>query len=82
MSEKKEFDDTWPLSTKHGNGLLQREVWVNKRGLVVRHNLAYVNYMIFSGDHGRVVGYDNAHGYHRQHYMWVVEPVEFVSSRT
>lgn len=79
MSEKKVFDDTWPLSTKHGNGLLRREVWVNERGLVVRYNLAYVNRTIFSGDHGRVVGYDNAHGYHHRHYMGVVEPVEFVS---
>jgi hypothetical protein len=52
---------------------------VNERGLVVRYNLAYVNRTIFSGDHGRVVGYDNAHGYHHRHYMGVVEPVEFVS---
>lgn len=79
MPETKVFDDTWPLSTKQGNGLLRREVWVDERGLVVRYNLAYVNHTIFSGGHGRVVGYDNAHGYHHRHYMGAVEPVEFVS---
>lgn len=79
MSDTKIFDDTWPLATKYGNGLLRRELWVDEHGLVVRYNLAYVNHTIFSGDHGRVVGYDNAHGYHHRHYMGVVEPVEFVS---
>ena len=79
MPETKVFDDTWPLSTKHGNGLLRREVWVDEHGQVVRYNLAYVNHTVFSGDHGRAVGYDNAHGYHHRHYMGVVEPVEFIS---
>lgn len=79
MPEKKVFDDTWPLSTKYGNGLLRREVWVDEDGRVVRYNLAYINHAIFSGDHGRVVGYDNAHGTHHRHYMGVVEPVKFVS---
>lgn len=75
----KMFDDAWPLSTKQGNGLLRREVWVDELGRVIRYNLAYVNHAIFSGDHGRVVGYDNAHGYHHRHYMGEVSPVEFVS---
>lgn len=79
MPETKIFDDTWSLSTKHGNGLLRRDVWVNEQECVVRYNLAYVNHAIFSGDHGRVVGYDNAHGYPHRHYLGVVEPVEFVS---
>ncbi|MDD5329414.1 MAG: DUF6516 family protein [Sulfuricella sp.] len=76
---EKIFDDTWPLSTKYGNGLLRREIWVDKHGQVVRYNLAYINHAIFSGDHGRVVGYDNAHGSHHRHYMGVVEPIEFAS---
>lgn len=59
---------------KYGNGLLRREVWVNEQGQVSRYNLAYINHLIFSGDHGRVVGYDNAHGYHHRHYMGVMEP--------
>jgi hypothetical protein len=30
-------------------------------------------------DNGRVVGYDNAHGYHHRHLMGHVAPIEFVS---
>jgi hypothetical protein len=28
-------------------------------------------------DSGRILGYDNAHGYHHRHYLGKVEPVEF-----
>jgi hypothetical protein len=34
---------------------------------------------IYDGDNGRVLGYDNAHGYHHRHYMGRVEPFEFES---
>ena len=34
---------------------------------------------IHSGDNGRVVGYDNAHGYHHRHYFGGVTPVAFVN---
>ncbi|NOT99508.1 MAG: transcriptional regulator [Sideroxydans sp.] len=79
MPEIKISDDSWSLSSKNGNGILRREVWVNAKGKVVRYNLAYMNHKIFQGDNGRVVGYDNAHGYHHRHLMGVVEPVEFKS---
>jgi len=46
---------------------------------VVRYNLAYINHAIQSDDNGRVVGYDNAHGYHHRHCLGTVEPVDFVS---
>ena len=36
---------------------------------VVSYALAYINPLIFSGDNGRVLGYDNSHGYSHQHYM-------------
>ncbi len=58
---------------------MRREIWVNELGRVVRYNLAYINHTIFQGDNGRVVGYDNAHGFHHRHFMGVVEPVEFES---
>lgn len=31
------------------------------------------------GDNGRVLGFDNAHGYHHRHYLGVVDAAEFVS---
>lgn len=80
MSEIKIYDDFHTISSKRGNGQLRREVWVDiKTGRVTRYNLAYINHSIFSGDNGRVVGYDNAHGYHHRHYFGNVEPVDFVS---
>ena len=36
---------------------------------VVSYALAYINPLIFSGDNGRVLGYDNSHGYSHRHYM-------------
>lgn len=79
MAEIKVSDDSWSLSSKNGNGILRREVWVDEQGRVVRYNLAYINHTIFQGDNGRVVGYDNAHGFHHRHFMGAIEPVEFNS---
>lgn len=47
--------------------------------VVTRYNIAYINHIVFSGDNGRVLGYDNAHGYHHRHWMGSVEPFEFKS---
>ena len=79
MSDKKVVDDSFTLSKKQGNGILRREVWVNKQGEVVRYNLAYINHEISQADNGRVVGYDNAHDFHHRHFMGKVSTVEFES---
>ena len=79
MSERKIIDETFSISRKRGNGLLRREVWVDRQGRVVRYNLAYINHALHSGDNGRVVGYDNAHGVHHRHIMGKVEDVTFKS---
>lgn len=79
MPEIKVSDDSWSLPSKNGNGILRREVWEDAQGRVVRYNLAYINHNVFQGDNGRVLGYDNAHGFHHRHYMGVVEAVEFKS---
>lgn len=79
MAERKTVDETFTIAHKRGNGLLRREVWVDGHGRVVRYNLAYINHAIYAGDNGRVIGYDNAHGYHHRHFMGTVEPMEFVS---
>jgi hypothetical protein len=77
MPERKIVDETFTISRKRGNGILRREVWVDGSGHVVRYNLAYINHDVHGGDNGRVVGYDNAHGFHHRHYMGVMESVDF-----
>jgi hypothetical protein len=79
MADRKIIDDRHALSKRKGGGSLRREVWVDEDGKVSRYNLAYINHEMYQGDNGRVVGYDNAHGYHHRHYFGTVEPVMFVS---
>lgn len=78
LLEKERFE----LKPKSGGGLLSYEVWGYKdrgRAVVTRYNLAYINAAIYSGDNGRVLGFDNAHGYHHRHFMGKVEAVDFES---
>lgn len=79
MADSKIHDDSHTIAAKRGNGRLRREVWVDGQGKVTRYNLAYINHDLYAGDNGRVVGYDNAHGYHHRHYLGAVEPIDFVS---
>ncbi len=60
-----------------GIGKLREEVWVDFQGKVVRYNLAFINHLLYSGDNGRVLGYDCAHGYHHRHFMGCVEKIQF-----
>lgn len=59
--------------------MLRREVWVDHHGVVTRYNLAYINHSLFGDDNGRVLGYDNQHGYHHRHFRGETEACEFVS---
>lgn len=79
MADRKLINESHIISTKKGNGILRREVWINDKGEVTRYNLAYINRRLFSGDNGRVIGFDNAHGYHHHHYYGKVEAVFFTS---
>jgi len=85
MSQNKEIlleQERFELKPKSGGGILSYEVWGYQdqgRTVVTRYNLAYINHVIFAGDNGRVLGFDNAHGYHHRHFMGQVEPVEFLS---
>lgn len=76
---RKIADDVHVLPRKRGGGILRREVWVDEQGRVVRYNLAYINRELHQGDNGRVLGYDNRHGYHHRHYFGEVNAVEFES---
>ena len=70
------------LKQKSGGGVLRYEVWgyvENRKTIVTRYNMAYINHAVCSKDNGRVLGYDNAHGYHHRHFMGVVEACDHVS---
>ena len=74
--------ERFELKPKSGGGLVCYEVlgYVEKsKTVVTRYNLAYINHAIYQGDNGRVLGFDNAHGYHHRHYMGEIEVIKFVS---
>jgi hypothetical protein len=74
--------ERFELKPQSGGGLLSYEVrgYVEKgKTVITRYNLAYINHSLHQGDNGRVLGYDNAHGYHHRHYFGTVEPVSFIS---
>jgi hypothetical protein len=58
---------------------LRREIWIDDKGRITRYNLAYINHSLHAGDNGRVVGYDNQHGYHHRHWFGKVEAIEFLN---
>lgn len=66
------------LKGKRKGALLKEQIWFED-GAVVAYSLAYVNPSLCSRDHGRVLGYDNSHGYHHRHFMGKVEAIEFTT---
>lgn len=72
-------DDTVKLPERQGNGVLKYSVSLDFKGSIARYSFAYINFHICSKDNGRVLGYDNCHGYHHKHYMGKEELVDFIS---
>jgi hypothetical protein len=66
------------LKGKREGALIKEEVWYED-GQVAAYNLVYINLRICPVDHGRVLGFDNSHGYHHRHFMGNTEPVELNS---
>jgi len=86
MSKKKKksnftklIDDTFKIPNKSGNGIVKAMMSVDEHGRLARYSLAYVNYHLCTVDNGRVLGYDNGHGYHHRHFMGKEEPIAFES---
>jgi hypothetical protein len=79
MAERKILDERHKISIKRGNGQLRREAWEDEQGNITRYNLAYINHQLYRSDNGRVVGFDNQHGYHHRHFMGTIESIEFQS---
>ena len=67
-----------PLKGKRKGAVLKDEVWYED-GEVIAYNLAYINLKQCRVDHGRVLGYDNSHGFHHRHFMGKVEAIEYTS---
>lgn len=67
-----------PLKGKRKGAVLKDEVWYED-GEVIAYNLAYINLKQCRVDHGRVLGYDNSHGFHHRHFMGKVETIEYTS---
>jgi hypothetical protein len=59
---------------------LVNESWTkNAKDVIVKYSLAYIDFSLYAGDNGRVLGYDNAHGYHERHFMGKAEQIEFTT---
>ena len=67
-----------PLKGKRKGASLKEQIWF-EGGKVVAYSLAYINLKRCRVDHGRVLGYDNSHGYHHRHFMGKVGPIEYTS---
>ena len=57
--------------------IYREEVYVDSENRVVKYNLAFIHFGVVQKHHGRVVGYDTAHGNHERHFMGDAENVEF-----
>jgi hypothetical protein len=69
-------DEVAAIRCAVGDGAIREEVWKDVAGAVVRYNLAFINFELFAGDNGRVLGYDTAHGFPHRHFAGVVEAIE------
>ncbi len=59
---------------------LGKESWTkNAKSQIVKYSLAYIDFSLYSGDNGRVLGYDNAHGFHERHFMGKSEQIAFTT---
>jgi hypothetical protein len=78
----KVVDEVSQVRCASGPGVIREEVWQDAAGEVSRYNLAFINHFMMREDNGRVLGYDNGHGYHHRHLKGVVEPFEYESYRS
>jgi hypothetical protein len=76
---RKAVDERHYLAKSKGGGMLRREIWIDQANRVVRYNLAYINHLVYSGDNGRVLGYDSARGRHHRHHRGAATAVAAAS---
>jgi hypothetical protein len=73
---RKTTDEAAIIRCACGEGMIRIETWANEAGTVLRYNLAFINHHLFQRDHGRVLGYDTAHGFPHRHYVGRVENID------
>lgn len=71
------MDEVTAVRCVAGRGLVREEVWQDEDGHVARYNLAFIHHVLTQEDHGRVLGYDNGHGYHHRHFKGRTEPFDY-----
>ena len=72
---QKVVSEQFPVNPKRGGGILKIEAWENEKEEIEKYSMAYINHLIFSGDNGRVLGYDNTHDFHHKHYFGEISEV-------
>ena len=72
---QKVVSEQFPVNPNRGGGILKIEAWENEKDEIIKYSMAYINHLIFSGDNGRVLGYDNTHDFHHKHYCGEISEV-------
>ncbi|HWG20235.1 MAG TPA: DUF6516 family protein [Terracidiphilus sp.] len=79
----KVVDEEFTVRCRSGStGVFREEVFQDDKGNVIKYNLAFIHFGLCRVDHGRVLGYDNAHGIHERHWMGKPERIEFIDYKT
>ena len=77
-AEKSVRDEFHPKGRK-GGVAVRVQADYSRSGRLLRYSMVLIDTHNTAADNGRVLGYDNSHGYHHSHYLGKVEPVEFES---
>jgi hypothetical protein len=72
--------EQFPINPKKGGGIVKIDAWENEQGKIIKYSMAYINHLIFSGDNGRVLGYDNTHDFHHRHYLGEITELDDFTS--
>jgi hypothetical protein len=76
--EKCVRDEFYPKGRKRGVAV-RIQADYSRKGRLLRYSMVLIDTHNSAADNGRVLGYDNSHGYHHRHFLGKVEPVEFES---
>jgi hypothetical protein len=71
-------DEFFPAGRKRGIKV-RVSIERSKDGAVGSYALALIDVQNSAKDNGRILGYDNSHGFHHRHYYGKVESIEYTS---